>query len=82
MLGLAVASRDSSCELQGLLLGRQCEHAARACCGKNTNEETKADDKGKKPLLCLDELYSALSDKDGHRLSDTLKTIRTHVLSL
>lgn len=48
MLGLEAVSRGSSCELQGLLLGRQCAHAARTCCGKNTNEETQADDKGKK----------------------------------
>ncbi|CAK6949826.1 fibulin-1-like [Scomber scombrus] len=41
MLGLMLASRGSGCELQGLFLGRECEYAAKACCGKNTTEEIK-----------------------------------------
>uniref|UniRef100_A0A665WMP8 Fibulin-1 n=1 Tax=Echeneis naucrates TaxID=173247 RepID=A0A665WMP8_ECHNA len=41
MLGLMAASRGSGCELQGSLsLGRQCDHTAKACCGKNTEEGT------------------------------------------
>uniref|UniRef100_UPI0037E707F9 fibulin-1-like n=1 Tax=Semicossyphus pulcher TaxID=241346 RepID=UPI0037E707F9 len=41
VLGLMLASRGSSCELHGLLLGRQCGDAAKTCCGKNTTEEIK-----------------------------------------
>ncbi|XP_054480447.1 fibulin-1-like [Anoplopoma fimbria] len=40
MLGLMTASRGSSCELQGLLLGCQCSTTAKACCGKNTTADT------------------------------------------
>ncbi|CAJ1055051.1 fibulin-1-like [Xyrichtys novacula] len=40
-LGLMLASRGSNCELQGMLLGRQCAHTAQTCCGKNTTEEAK-----------------------------------------
>uniref|UniRef100_A0A665WL03 Fibulin-1 n=1 Tax=Echeneis naucrates TaxID=173247 RepID=A0A665WL03_ECHNA len=41
MLGLMAASRGSGCELQGSLsLGRQCDHTAKACCGKNTEEDS------------------------------------------
>nr|XP_020495199.1 fibulin-1 [Labrus bergylta] len=38
VLGLMLAGRGSSCELQGLLLARQCAHSAQTCCGKNTTE--------------------------------------------
>ncbi|XP_031140638.1 fibulin-1 isoform X2 [Sander lucioperca] len=41
MLGLMMASQDSNCELQGLLLGRPCAYPAKTCCGKNTTAETK-----------------------------------------
>lgn len=41
MLGLMTASQASGCELQGLLLGRQCAHTAHSCCGRNTTEETE-----------------------------------------
>ncbi|XP_037617123.1 fibulin-1-like isoform X2 [Sebastes umbrosus] len=41
MLGLMTPSQDSSCELQGLLLGRQCALTAKTCCGKDTTEENK-----------------------------------------
>ncbi|XP_041637226.1 fibulin-1-like [Cheilinus undulatus] len=40
-LGLMLASRGSSCELRGLLLGRQCAHTTKTCCGKNTTEDIK-----------------------------------------
>ncbi|XP_042259393.1 fibulin-1-like [Thunnus maccoyii] len=40
-LGLMLESRGSSCELQGLFLGKQCAYAAKNCCGKNTTEEIK-----------------------------------------
>ncbi|KAM7367014.1 hypothetical protein PAMP_014940 [Pampus punctatissimus] len=40
-LGLMLASQGSSCELQGLFLGKQCAHAARSCCAKNTTKEIK-----------------------------------------
>uniref|UniRef100_A0A8D0AM30 Fibulin-1 n=1 Tax=Sander lucioperca TaxID=283035 RepID=A0A8D0AM30_SANLU len=32
MLGLMMASQDSNCELQGLLLGRPCAYPAKTCC--------------------------------------------------
>ncbi|XP_018543014.1 fibulin-1 isoform X2 [Lates calcarifer] len=41
VLGLMAASRGLGCELQGLLLGRQCVYTAQTCCGKNTTEEVK-----------------------------------------
>ncbi|XP_056224283.1 fibulin-1-like isoform X1 [Seriola aureovittata] len=41
MLGLMAVGRGSSCELQGLLLGRQCAHTAETCCGKNTTADVK-----------------------------------------
>ncbi|XP_059181640.1 fibulin-1-like [Centropristis striata] len=40
-LGLMTAGKDPSCELQGLLLGQQCEHTAKTCCGKTPTEESK-----------------------------------------
>lgn len=49
------ASRHPRCEFQGLLLGSQCAHTARACCKKSTTDEVK----GKRPknrkilLLCI-----------------------------
>uniref|UniRef100_A0A667YX29 Fibulin-1 n=1 Tax=Myripristis murdjan TaxID=586833 RepID=A0A667YX29_9TELE len=41
VLGLMAAGRGFSCELEGLLLGRQCEHAAKTCCAKNTTDGTQ-----------------------------------------
>ncbi|XP_047430594.1 fibulin-1-like isoform X2 [Mugil cephalus] len=39
-LGLVAASRGTSCDLQGFLLGRDCAHVAKTCCGKNTTGAT------------------------------------------
>ncbi|XP_067347164.1 fibulin-1-like isoform X2 [Channa argus] len=41
VLGLMEASRDSSCELQGLALGKQCAHTAKICCSKGAADEIK-----------------------------------------
>ncbi|XP_038566122.1 fibulin-1-like [Micropterus salmoides] len=38
-LGIMAESRGLSCELRGLLLGRQCAYTAKTCCGKNTTED-------------------------------------------
>ncbi|XP_029317689.1 fibulin-1-like isoform X1 [Cottoperca gobio] len=40
VLGLMIDSKGSSCELQGLMLERQCAYTAKTCCGINTTEET------------------------------------------
>ncbi|XP_068443230.1 fibulin-1-like [Clinocottus analis] len=39
MLGLVTSSRGTSCELEGLLLGKKCLSTAKACCNKNTTAE-------------------------------------------
>ncbi|KAM3859071.1 fibulin-1-like [Diretmus argenteus] len=39
-LGLMAADSGLSCELEGVFLGKQCEHAAKTCCSQNyTTEE-------------------------------------------
>nr|XP_019948044.1 PREDICTED: fibulin-1-like isoform X1 [Paralichthys olivaceus] len=41
MLGLT--DLDSDCELQGLSLGKDCEHTAKICCGNNTEKRPNAE---------------------------------------
>ncbi|XP_075867740.1 fibulin-1-like isoform X2 [Nelusetta ayraudi] len=45
MLGLEEAKLSSSCDLPGLMLSRQCAHAARTCCRNATNKETDPEHK-------------------------------------
>lgn len=45
-LGLTVAQQGLSCKLEGVLLGKLCDHTARACCGKNQTEAIKPPSQG------------------------------------
>uniref|UniRef100_A0A7N6BE09 Fibulin-1 n=1 Tax=Anabas testudineus TaxID=64144 RepID=A0A7N6BE09_ANATE len=63
MLGLMEASRHPRCEFQGLLLGSQCAHTARACCKKSTTDEVKVSNCSQ---LCVG--HGKCACRDGYHL--------------
>ncbi|XP_034382533.1 fibulin-1-like isoform X2 [Cyclopterus lumpus] len=68
MLGLVSESRGSSCELQGLLMGRKCLYTAKVCCGKNTTEEIQ-------PAPVTEKPQASVTPKPGEELDPCIDTL-------